>query len=228
MTREAERQRLAPLQPPLAHALDPVAGVRPAGSAPAGGVRTQHVDAVEPLGRLPDEPVLGQREPVPLGQRVVNTSCANARMPRPYRDTGWIGGHGGAVRREAGARARRGQPALDRMGDRRAARLGGAQLAFTYQGERIEKSVRDLAATVNTKLVTPLRRSLGRRPQPGLLRRRPRRFGGGLDVLVHSVAFAAARALEGRFVDTLRDRFWMAVDMSAYSLVALRKAEPSR
>ena len=52
-------------------------------------------------------------------------------------------------------------------------------------------------------------------------------FGGGLDCLVHSVAYAAAEDLEGRFIDTPRDRFWMAVDISAYSLVAAAKrAEP--
>jgi enoyl-[acyl-carrier protein] reductase I len=52
-------------------------------------------------------------------------------------------------------------------------------------------------------------------------------FGGQLDVLVHSVAFAAAEDLEGRFTDTPRDRFWMALDISAYSLVACaRAAEP--
>ena len=50
---------------------------------------------------------------------------------------------------------------------------------------------------------------------------------GGLDVLVHSVAFAAAEDLEGRFTDTPRDRFWLALDVSAYSLVACaRAAEP--
>jgi len=52
-------------------------------------------------------------------------------------------------------------------------------------------------------------------------------FGGKLDILVHSVAFAAAEDLEGRFTDTPRDRFWMALDVSAYSLVATtRAAEP--
>ena len=52
-------------------------------------------------------------------------------------------------------------------------------------------------------------------------------FDGGLDVLVHSVAFAAAEDLEGRFTDTPRDRFWLALDVSAYSLVACaRAAEP--
>ena len=49
-------------------------------------------------------------------------------------------------------------------------------------------------------------------------------FGGGLDLLVHSVAFAAAEDLEGRFTDTPRDRFWLAVDVSAYSLVACARA----
>ena len=52
-------------------------------------------------------------------------------------------------------------------------------------------------------------------------------WAGGLDLVVHSVAFAAAEDLEGRFTDTPRDRFWMAVDISAYSLVAASRA-PSR
>ena len=95
----------------------------------------------------------------------------------------------------------------------------GAQLAFTYQGERIEKSVRDLAATVDTKLVT----ECDVRSDDDLDRvfaETAEAFGGGLDLLVHSVAFAAAEDLEGRFTDTPRDRFWLAVDISAYSLVA--------
>ena len=102
----------------------------------------------------------------------------------------------------------------------------GAQLAFTYQGERIEKYVRDLAATVDTKLVTPC----DVRSDEDLDRvfaETSDAFGGGLDLLVHSVAFAAAEDLEGRFTDTPRDRFWMAVDISAYSLVACaQRAEP--
>src|SRR6185436_12063799 len=101
----------------------------------------------------------------------------------------------------------------------------GAQLAFTYQGERIEKNVRDLAATVDTKLVTPC----DVRSDDDLDRvfAETAEAFGGLDVLVHSVAFAAAEDLEGRFTDTPRDRFWMALDVSAYSLVAAaRAAEP--
>jgi len=103
---------------------------------------------------------------------------------------------------------------------------GGAQLAFTYQGERIEKSVRELAESVAGPLVTEcdvrsdedLARVFGEVGDT---------FGGQLDLLVHSVAFAAAEDLEGRFTDTPRDRFWLALDVSAYSLVACaRAAEP--
>jgi enoyl-[acyl-carrier protein] reductase I len=102
----------------------------------------------------------------------------------------------------------------------------GASVAFTYQGERIEKNVRDLAASVSSPLVT----ECDVRSDDDLARVFSEvgdAFGGGMDVLVHSVAFAAAEDLEGRFVDTPRDRFWMAVDISAYSLVACaRAAEP--
>src|SRR4029077_5726980 len=103
---------------------------------------------------------------------------------------------------------------------------GGASLAFTYQGERIEKGVRELAESVDSPLVTQcdvrsdgdLERVFGEVGEA---------FGGQLDLLVHSVAYAAAEDLEGRFTDTPRERFWMALDISAYSLVACaRLAEP--
>src|SRR5881275_394049 len=100
---------------------------------------------------------------------------------------------------------------------------GGARLAFTYQGERIEKSVRDLAAGVDTALIT----ECDVRSDDDLARvftEVGNAFDGELDILVHSVAFAAAEDLEGRFTDTPRDRFWMAIDISAYSLVACAKA----
>ena len=102
----------------------------------------------------------------------------------------------------------------------------GARLAFTYQGERIEKNVRELADSVDSPLVT----ECDVRSDDDVSRvfeEAAEAFEGGLDLLVHSVAFAAAEDLEGRFADTPRDRFWLALDVSAYSLVATaRAAEP--
>src|SRR5262249_38970626 len=102
----------------------------------------------------------------------------------------------------------------------------GAQLAFTYQGERIEGAVRELAESVSSPLVT----SCDVRSDEDVERvfsEVGEAFGGGLDLLVHSVAFAAAEDLAGRFTDPPRDRFWLALDVSAYSLVSCaREAEP--
>ncbi len=103
---------------------------------------------------------------------------------------------------------------------------GGARLAFTYQGERIEKGVRELAQSVDSPLVTECD-VRSDEDVTRVLAEAGETFGGQLDLLVHSVAYAAAEDLEGRFTDTPRDRFWMALDVSAYSLVAVaRAAEP--
>jgi enoyl-[acyl-carrier protein] reductase I len=103
---------------------------------------------------------------------------------------------------------------------------GGAELAFTYQGDRIEGAVRELAESVASPLVT----ECDVRSDEDVARvfsEVGEAFGGGLDLLVHSVAFAAAEDLAGRFTDTPRDRFWLALDVSAYSLVeCARAAEP--
>lgn len=102
----------------------------------------------------------------------------------------------------------------------------GAQVAFTYQGERLEAGVRELARSLDeTAPVLPcdvtrdddLDRVFGEVGD---------RFGG-LDILIHSVAFAAKEDLEGRFTDTSRPSFLMALDISAYSLTAMvKRAEP--
>ncbi len=103
---------------------------------------------------------------------------------------------------------------------------GGARLAFTYQGERIEAGVRELAESVSSPLVTECD-VRSDEDVTRVLSEVGEAFDGQLDLLVHSVAFAAAEDLEGRFTDTPRDRFWMALDVSAYSLVACaRAAEP--
>src|SRR5512146_2922829 len=72
---------------------------------------------------------------------------------------------------------------------------GGARLAFTYQGERIEAGVRELAESVGSPLVT----ACDGRPDEdvaGVFSEVGDVFEGGLDLLVHSVAFAAAEDLE--------------------------------
>jgi enoyl-[acyl-carrier protein] reductase I len=103
---------------------------------------------------------------------------------------------------------------------------GGAQLAFTFQGERIEKNVRELADTVGSPLVVECDVRSDDDVEHAVAAA-GEAFGGELDILIHSVAFAAAEDLEGRFTDTPRDRFWMALDVSAYSLIAVaRAAEP--
>ncbi len=103
---------------------------------------------------------------------------------------------------------------------------GGAELAFTYQGERIESGVRDLAGTVGSKLVTECDVRSDEDVER-VVREVGEAFDGRLDLVVHSVAYAAAEDLEGRFTDTPRERFWLAIDVSAYSLVAVaRAAEP--
>jgi len=102
----------------------------------------------------------------------------------------------------------------------------GASLAFTYQGERIEKGVRELADSVGSPLVTECDVRSDEDVER-VVREAGEAFGGGFDLLVHSVAYADTRDLEGRFTDTPRERFWLALDVSAYSLVAAaRAAEP--
>src|SRR4029077_15666030 len=103
---------------------------------------------------------------------------------------------------------------------------GGASLAFTYQGERIEPTVRELGGCVDA----PPRGECDVRSDEDVARvfgEVGDVFGGELDLLVHSVAFAAAEDLEGRLTDTPRARFWLAVAVGASPLVACaRAAEP--
>jgi len=101
----------------------------------------------------------------------------------------------------------------------------GATLGFTYQGERIEAGVRELAQTVSSPLVTPCDvtsdADLDR-----VFAEADKEFDG-LDILIHAVAFAPREELEGRFVDTKRASFALALDISAYSLTAMvKRAEP--
>ena len=101
----------------------------------------------------------------------------------------------------------------------------GARLAFTYQGERLERTVRDLAGSVGSDDVVACDASDDASLDAAFAEVGERL--GGLDVLVHSIAYAPPDSFEGRFVDTSREAFRTALDISAYSLVAMaRRAEP--
>jgi enoyl-[acyl-carrier protein] reductase I len=102
----------------------------------------------------------------------------------------------------------------------------GAKLAFTYQGERVKENVEELAGTFGADtLILPCDVTKDE-DIANVFKSVGEKFGK-LNLLLHSVAFAPKAALEGRFVDTEREAFRVAHDVSAYSLVALaRAAEP--
>src|SRR5437763_3626582 len=101
----------------------------------------------------------------------------------------------------------------------------GAKLAFTYQGERLEGSVRKLAESVGSDVVLECDVSNDASIESAFDQLGARL--GGLDVMAHSIAFAPAESFEGRFIDTSRHAFATALDISAYSMIAMaRAAEP--
>ena len=107
----------------------------------------------------------------------------------------------------------------------RALAAEGAQLAFTFQGERIEQGVRDLAASVESPLVLPC--DVTSDADLDHVFGAVQRQWGGLDILVHSVAFAPPQTFERPFAETERADFQTTMDISAYSLVAMaRRAAP--
>jgi enoyl-[acyl-carrier protein] reductase I len=101
----------------------------------------------------------------------------------------------------------------------------GAQLAFTYQGERLYDSVAKLAESVGSDVVVECDASSDESIDSAFASVGERL--GGLDILVHSIAYAPAEAFQTRFIETSRETFRVALDVSAYSLVAMaRAAEP--
>jgi enoyl-[acyl-carrier protein] reductase I len=102
----------------------------------------------------------------------------------------------------------------------------GAELAFGYQTEKLRSRVEGMAQELGSDFIQPL--DVGEDAQieaffDGITER-----WDGLDILVHSVAFAPAEQLEGRYIDAVnRDGFRIAHDVSSYSLAALaKKSEP--
>ena len=98
----------------------------------------------------------------------------------------------------------------------------GARLAVTYQGERLEENVRELAADLAEPLILPLDVASDEQID-GVAKRCGESFGG-LDFVVHGAAFAPRDELTRPFVETSRDGFRLALDISAYSLIAVARA----
>ena len=99
----------------------------------------------------------------------------------------------------------------------------GATLAFTYQGDRLKENVEELAGTFGPN--TPLYPcDVTRDEDIARVFQSVQKDFGSLDMLLHSVAYAPKDALEGEFINTSRQAFQVAHDVSAYSLVALARA----
>ena len=98
----------------------------------------------------------------------------------------------------------------------------GAKLAFTYQGERLKENVEELAGSFGSDtLLMPC--DVTKDGDIDRVFSELRQKFPKLDLLLHSVAFAPKDALEGEFVNTSREAFRIAHDVSAYSLVALAR-----
>ncbi len=101
----------------------------------------------------------------------------------------------------------------------------GAKVALTYQGEALERRVRPLAEQIGATVVGEM--DVGNDESVANAFGKIAQMWGGLDLLVHAVAFAEREDLQGRFLSVKRANFLRALDISAYSLVSLaRAAEP--
>jgi enoyl-[acyl-carrier protein] reductase I len=100
----------------------------------------------------------------------------------------------------------------------------GAELAFTYQNDKLKSRVEKAAAEYGSDIVIPL--DVSDDAQIGAcFDTLGERWPDGFDILIHAIAFAPREAIAGQFLDGLtRENFAMALDISAYSLSAMSKA----
>jgi enoyl-[acyl-carrier protein] reductase I len=104
----------------------------------------------------------------------------------------------------------------------KAASAASARLAVTYQGERLEENVRELAADLANPLILPC--DVTDDAQIAAVFEQIDKEFGGLDFLVHGAAFAPPKELSAPFVQTSREGFRISLDVSVYSLIALSRA----
>jgi enoyl-[acyl-carrier protein] reductase I len=101
----------------------------------------------------------------------------------------------------------------------------GARLAVTYQGERLEENVRELAAGLDRPVILPC--DVSKDEDLETLAASVKSELGGLDFVVHAVAYALREELDGEFLNTSREGYRVAQDISSYSLTALvRRTAP--
>lgn len=106
-----------------------------------------------------------------------------------------------------------------------AANREGARLGFNFLGDALERRVRPLAESLGAEIIEPL--DAASDESLDAFFDKVRNHWDGLDFLVHSIAFANKQSLRGRFIDTSRADFHLALDISCYSLVAAaRRALP--
>lgn len=101
----------------------------------------------------------------------------------------------------------------------------GANLAFTYQGEALERRVRPLAESLGSSLVLPC--DVSDETSVSALFDELSKTWGRLDFVVHAIAFSDKDELKGRYVETSRDNFLRTMDISCFSFTDVcRRAEP--
>ncbi|MFC0386356.1 enoyl-ACP reductase FabI [Muricoccus vinaceus] len=97
----------------------------------------------------------------------------------------------------------------------------GAEVAFTYQGEALEKRVRPLAASIGADLLVPCDVSDEAAIDTAFAKVAER--WDGIDFLVHAIGFADKQYLRGRYLDTPKEAFLQALDISCYSFVSVSR-----
>ncbi len=100
-----------------------------------------------------------------------------------------------------------------------AAHAHGAELAFTYQGDALEKRVRPLAKSVGSEVIEQC--DVTDDASIDRVFNAVKEHWGGLDFLVHAIAYADKEELKGKYVNTSRDNFARSLDISCYSFTAV-------
>lgn len=97
----------------------------------------------------------------------------------------------------------------------------GAEIAFTYQGEALERRVRPLADSVGGKIILPC--DVSNMDSIDSVFSTLEKEWGSIDFIVHAIGFSDKKELEGRYVDTSLDNFLMTMNISVYSFTAVAK-----